>query len=98
MEPKQRAFSMWYTVAAMIALFGIQAIVFAPHPENLSYSEFKALLKAGKVSELGLYKDTIQGTLSPTGLEGILAKATIEEIKKSGKDAPGFVTTRVEDP
>jgi cell division protease FtsH len=98
MERKQRTFSMWYTVAAMLALFGIQALVFAPHPENLSYSEFKALLKAGKVSELGLYKETIQGTLSPTGLEGILAKEKIEEIKKSGKGAPAFVTTRVEDP
>ena len=98
MEQKQRAFSMWYTVAAMLALFGIQAIVFGPHPETLSYSEFKSLLKAGKVSELALYKDTIQGTLSLTGLDGILAKATIEEIKKSGKGAPAFVTTRVEDP
>jgi cell division protease FtsH len=98
MEHKQRAFSMWYTGAAMLALFAIQAIIWAPHPENLSYSEFKALLKAGKVSELGLYKDTIEGTLAPTGLEGILAKAKIEEIKKSGKDAPVFVTTRVEDP
>jgi hypothetical protein len=48
MEPKQRTFSMWYTVAAMLAVFGMQAILFAPHPENLSYSEFKALLKAGR--------------------------------------------------
>jgi len=48
MEPKQRTFSVWYTVLAMLVFFGIQAILLAPHPENMSYSEFKALLRAGK--------------------------------------------------
>jgi cell division protease FtsH len=98
MEPKQRRFSVWYTVLAMLVFFGIQAILLAPRPENMSYSEFKALLRAGKVSELALYKDTIEGTLSPAGLEGILSKEKIEEIKRSGKSSPNFVTTRVEDP
>ena len=98
MEPKQRTFSMWYAIAAMLALFAVQALLLVPRPENMSYSEFKALLRAGKVSELALYPDTIRGTLSPAGLEGILSKEKIEEIKKSGKSAPDFVTTRVEDP
>ena len=98
MEPKQRTFSVWYTVAAMVVLFGIQAFFSVPHPESMSYSEFKALLRAGKVSELGLYRDTIEGTFSPTGLEGVLSKEKIEEIKRAGKSAPAFVTTRVEDP
>jgi len=79
-------------------LLGIQAFLLVPHPESMSYSEFKALLRAGKVSELGLYRDTIEGTFSPTGLEGVLSKEKIEEITRSGKSVPGFVTTRVEDP
>jgi len=98
MEPKQRTFSVWYTVVAMLVLLGIQAFLLVPHPESMSYSEFKALLRAGKVSELGLYRDTIEGTFSPTGLEGVLSKEKIEEITRSGKSVPGFVTTRVEDP
>ena len=89
---------MWYTVAAMLLFFGIQAILLAPHPETVSYSEFKSLVKANKVSDLMLYKDTITGTLALTGLEGLLPKEKIEEIKRAGKGAPGFVTTRVEDP
>ena len=89
---------MWYTVAAMLMFFGIQAILLAPHPETVSYSEFKSLVKANKVSDLMLYKDTITGTLALTGLEGVLPKEKIEEIKRAGKGAPGFVTTRVEDP
>ena len=89
---------MWYTVAAMLLFFGIQAILLAPHPETVSYSEFKSLVKANKVSDLMLYKDTITGTLALTGLEGVLPKEKIEEIKRAGKGAPGFLTTRVEDP
>ena len=64
----------------------------------MSYSEFKSLVKANKVSDLMLYKDTITGTLALTGLEGVLPKEKIEEIKRAGKGAPGFLTTRVEDP
>jgi cell division protease FtsH len=75
MEPKQRTFSMWYTVVAMLVLLGIQAFLLVPHPESMSYSEFKALLRAGKVSELGLRRDTIEGTFSPTGLEGVLSES-----------------------
>ena len=81
---------MWYTVAAMLLFFGIQAILLAPHPETVSYSEFKSLVKANKVSDLMLYKDTITGTLALTGLEGVLPKEKIEEIKRAGKGAPGW--------
>jgi cell division protease FtsH len=98
MEQKQRTFSVWYAGLALLAFLAIQAILLAPHPENLSYSEFKTLVKAGKASDLALYKNTIEGTLSPTGLEGILSKEKIEEIKRSGKGSHRFVTTRVDDP
>jgi cell division protease FtsH len=98
MEPKQRTFSMWYAVAAMLLFFGLQAMLLVPHPETVSYSEFKALVEAKKVSDLVLDKDTITGTLALTGLEGLLPKERIEAIKRAGKEAPGFVTTRVEDP
>src|SRR5690349_11708538 len=92
MEAKRRTLSVWYSVVAMLVLFGIQAFLLVPHPESMSYSEFKALLRAGKVSELGLYRDTIEGAFSPTGLEGVLSKEKIEEIKRSGKSSPDFVT------
>ena len=95
MEPKQRVFSIWYAVVVMLALFGIQAVLLAPHPENVAYSEFKALVKSGKVQDLVLYKDTIQGAVSPRGLEAILSKQDIQELGRSGNR---FVTARIEDP
>ena len=98
MEPKQRTFSIWYAVAAILVFAGVQALLLAPHPDSVSYSEFKALVKAGKVTELALYKSTIEGTLSPAGLEAVLPKEKIEKIKRLGKGTFAFVTTRVEDP
>jgi cell division protease FtsH len=98
MEKKQRTFSVWYAVVAVVVFVGAQALLLAPHPDNVSYSEFKTLLKAGKVTELGLHRYTIEGTLSPAGLETILPKEKIEKIKRLGKGTYAFVTTRVEDP
>ena len=54
MQPKQRTFSAWYAVIAIALFVGSQALLLAPGPDNLTYSEFKALVKAGKVTELGL--------------------------------------------
>ena len=63
MESKKQKFSIWYFVVALIALVLLQSVLFAPHAETLSYSEFKALAKKGKVSNLVLDKQTITGTL-----------------------------------
>jgi cell division protease FtsH len=98
MEPKQRKFSIGYLVLAFLAMLLIQSVFFAPHPENLTYNEFKALLKKGKVSNLTLDKQSITGTLATEGLEGILSKEKVEELKSAGKGPHRFVTTRVEDP
>jgi cell division protease FtsH len=54
MESKQQTFSFWYFIISMILLLVLESILFAPHAETLSYSDFKALLKAGKVSNLTL--------------------------------------------
>ncbi len=98
MEPQQQKFSLWYFVLAFVALLLIQSVLFAPHPENLSYNEFKALLKKGKVSNLTLDKQTITGTLSTEGIEGILSKEKAAELRSQGKAAHSFITARVEDP
>jgi hypothetical protein len=50
MEPKRRTLSIGYVVIAVIMMLIAQAVLFAPHAENVTYSEFKALVKKGKVS------------------------------------------------
>ncbi len=63
MESKHQKFSIGYLVAELITLL-LQSVLFAPHAETLSYSEFKALVKKGKISNLVLDKQTISGTLA----------------------------------
>ncbi len=98
MESKHQKFSIGYSVAALIALFLLQSMLFAPHAETLSYSEFKGLAKKGKVSNLVLDKQTISGTLPTDGLEGLLPKEKLEELKRAGAGAHQFTTARVDDP
>jgi cell division protease FtsH len=98
MEKKKQQFSLWYFVVAFLVLMAIESFLFSPHVENLSYSDFKTLLKAGKVSNLTLRKDVVTGTLKREGLEKYLPKEKIEELKKLGKGEYHFVTVRVNDP
>jgi len=98
MEPKQRHFSIGYFVLAFVGLLVVQSVLFAPHTENVSYNEFKALVKRGKVTDLLLDRQSITGTLSSEGLEGLLSKEKIEELKRYGKGVHRFITVRVEDP
>ena len=95
---KQRKFSIGYFVIAVITILVFQVPLFAPHAENVSYSEFKALVKKGKVSDLTLDKQTISGTLATDGLEALLPKEKVEELKRLGWRTHRFVTARVDDP
>jgi cell division protease FtsH len=98
MELKQQKFSIGYLVATVLALILIQSLLFAPHAETLSYSEFKTLVKKGKVSDLVLDRQTITGSLAAEGLDGLLPKEKIEELKRQGGGVHRFTTARVDDP
>jgi cell division protease FtsH len=87
-----------YLVAVVLALALIQSFLSAPHPESISYSEFKTLVRKGKVSDLLLDGQVITGTLAADGLEGVLPKEKIEALKRSGAGTYRFVTVRVDDP
>jgi cell division protease FtsH len=96
---KQQQFSLWYFLIAFLAIMAIQNFLFPPHAENLAYNEFKALLKAGKLDNVALGERIISGTLKPDGIEGLLPKEKIEELKRAGEGKEHrFVTVRVDDP
>jgi cell division protease FtsH len=90
--------SIGYLIAGVAALILIQSFLFAPQVETVSYSEFKALLRKGKVSDVVLDKQVITGTLAADGLEGLLARDKIEAFKRAGAGPHRFSTARVEDP
>jgi cell division protease FtsH len=72
--------------------------VFAPHVETLSYAEFKTLVEKGKVSDLAIGAKVITGRLKRDGLEGLLPKARLDALTKSGTGEEPFMTVRVDDP
>jgi cell division protease FtsH len=97
MEPRQRKFAVGLLAIILIAISLLPFPFFATRAANVSYSEFKALVKKGKVANLTLGKETISGTLSTDGLEGLLPKERVEELKRLGGGMRPFVTARVDD-
>lgn len=78
---KKTQFSIWYFIFAMFAVFTLHDIwVQMRSTEPLPYSEFQKMVKEGKVAEIAITDNTIQGTL----------KTPLSD----GRDK--FVTTRVD--
>ncbi len=82
--PGRSASSLWYGLAFLLVLGVAQLYFLASAGRAVSYSEFKQLLKNGKVVEVWISDQTIRGTLN-------------EEIGTDTKSKL-FTTTRVEDP
>jgi cell division protease FtsH len=97
MDNKQQ-FSLWYFIAALVAIMLVQSVLSPQHTETLQYSEFKTLLKNGKLGSVNIADQTITGTLKNDGLEGMLPSSKVEELKKLGKGEHAFATVRVIDP
>ena len=98
MEKKQRQWSFMYFVAAFFLVLAVHDFLIARHTETLSYSEFKVLVKAGKVEDLTVGTRIIAGRLKKEGLEGLLPKEKVEEIQRVTGGELRFVTIRVDDP
>jgi cell division protease FtsH len=98
MEPRQQQFSLWFVLLAVSAMLILQSVLFSPHVETLPYSDFKVLLKAGKLKDITLGEGAITGTLSTIGIETLLPKQQVEEMVRQGKGDHPFSTLRVNDP
>jgi len=98
MEPRQQQFSLWYVALAISAMLLIQGLLFSPHVETLPYSDFKVLLKAGKLKDITLGEGAITGTLSTAGIENLLPRPQVDEMLRQGKGDHPFATLRVNDP
>ncbi len=93
-----KKFSIGYCVLTVLGLLLIQTVFFAPQRENLSYRDFKTLLKAGKVVDLSLGERTMTGHLTTDGVEALLPQAQLEALRKFGQGKQRFVTVQLDDP
>jgi cell division protease FtsH len=77
-------FSIWYVILAFWAVILVHDFIHAlSKVEELPYSQFKALVAAGKVAEVSVSGQTLTGKLKPEG---------------ESKEPIRFTTIRVEDP
>ena len=93
MDTRQRKLAIGLMAMVVITISVIQFPSFGSRVVNVSYSEFKALVRKGKVSNLVLDRQTISGSLTADGFEGLLPKEKIEELKGADAGARVFVTT-----
>jgi cell division protease FtsH len=103
MEKRQQQFSIWYFVVTFFILLMLQNVFMAPHVQTLDYSEFKALLRAGKIVRVSMGTPYLRGELRTEGLDQVLSKDTIAMIAKTTRkeDTTGvhpFSTVRIDDP
>ena len=97
---KVRQVPLWYWLLLPLMILLAQAVTEVQGTEPVAYSEFKRLLKAGKVEDLLLSNDAIKGTLQTDGLERILPQPRADALRRGGdaRRRRDFVTVRVADP
>lgn len=61
---KTKGFTLLYFIIAFIAIVAINSYFFKTEVKTVQYSEFKELITRGKVSDLVIDTETIQGTLT----------------------------------
>ena len=85
-EPSKKQFNIpiWYILIAAFFLMSLSPYLFNPVVGDISYSEFKSLVREGRVESCQITSSQIKGTLRPDDLRS--------EKKKT------FVTARVDDP
>jgi cell division protease FtsH len=97
MRLTQQQFSIGYAILICMILFLIQAVRFAPYSEQLTYRDFKGLLKAGKVADLSIGEHTITGRLTTAGLEGLLPQEKLQRLRQWSPGEHRFTTVKLAD-
>jgi cell division protease FtsH len=63
-DKKTKSFTFLYFIIAFIAIIVINGYIFTSEVKNVPYSEFKELITKGKISDVVLDAEAIQGNLS----------------------------------
>ena len=98
MERQQQQFSLWYFLIAFILILAIQNYFYASRIEELPYSSFKTLLKAGKLKDISVSDQNLSGVIVNAGLDGLLPQDQLQKIQTLKRGEVQFKTVRIEDP
>ena len=80
---------LWYLFAGILLVGIVEVFLTQPQAVMIPYSDFKALLLAGKVTEATISQDTIRATVDLRGAEKLLPPAEYHDIKKPSASGQG---------
>jgi cell division protease FtsH len=89
MEAKKRRVALWQAAGLVALVVLVQLYLAADRLTTVPYSDFKALLVAGRLSDVTVGSETIEGTVDMQGTtEQLLPSRFYESLKKQA-DRPG---------
>ncbi|MGH7830203.1 MAG: ATP-dependent zinc metalloprotease FtsH, partial [Candidatus Binatia bacterium] len=100
MEFKQRQFSLWYFLAALVVIILLQNFLQGPKVETIPYSQFKSLIKKGMITDVVIAEKTIRGHIKGEAVKAIVPPEKLKELDQAvqdGKKDHPFIVVRVED-
>jgi cell division protease FtsH len=63
-DKKTKSFTFLYFILAFVAMIAINSYLFKTEVKNIPYSEFKELIAKGKISDIIIDTETVQGALT----------------------------------
>ncbi|HVL58407.1 MAG TPA: AAA family ATPase, partial [Burkholderiaceae bacterium] len=93
-----RHITFWYVLLALLAIVALQDYLKPGRFDNLPYSDFKVLLRGGRIIDVSIGETFIHGTLVSDGSATGLSPPTVERVRKLGIGQHRFATVRVDDP
>jgi cell division protease FtsH len=96
-DKSKQDFSLIFFMVALGVIFLLQYALLSKPVETIGYSQFKALVKKGQVSELIVRDKTINGSIKAEAIKEIFPPEKITELGDSAKKPLPFLVVRVED-
>jgi cell division protease FtsH len=90
--------ALWFWMLGLAAFIVYQTVAGGGATSSLAYSDFKQLLRAGKVNEVTLSDTIVSGTIQSGGLETMLPARTSQSLKCTPERGCPFTAVRVADP
>ncbi|HEY2591047.1 MAG TPA: ATP-dependent zinc metalloprotease FtsH [Steroidobacteraceae bacterium] len=88
MENKQHQFTLWYFIGAFLLLIAVQTYLANPPAATIPYSDFMALVRAGKMQDVVVGSDTIEGTANVAGAQKIVSASSWKTIAAHPAEQP----------
>lgn len=93
----RRQIQIGYVLVAIAVALAVHAWLGQPRQVALDYSDFKALVQAGRVREVQIGQSSIRGTADLSDAGSLLSPGVLKNLPKTDRKDAAFTSVRVED-